>query len=81
MFVSFTVLALSGRGLCDGPIPRPEESYRLWCVFECDEMKLQTLDTCCEQVGRRGKDYETNQCIRSAWLMSSVLFWEPVKLL
>jgi hypothetical protein len=32
MFVSCTVLVLSGRGLCDGPIPRPEESYRLWCV-------------------------------------------------
>ena len=26
----------SGRGLCDGPIPRPEESYRLWCVIACD---------------------------------------------
>ena len=24
---------LSGRGLCDGPITRPEESYRLWCVW------------------------------------------------
>jgi hypothetical protein len=23
------VFVLSGRGLCDGPIPRPEESYRL----------------------------------------------------
>jgi len=22
---------LAGRGLCDGPIPRPEESYRVWC--------------------------------------------------
>jgi hypothetical protein len=21
---------LSGRGLCDGPITRPEESYRIW---------------------------------------------------
>jgi hypothetical protein len=27
---------LSGRGLCDGLIPRPEESYRLWCVVVCD---------------------------------------------
>jgi hypothetical protein len=27
---------LSGRGLCDGPITRAEESYRLWCVVECD---------------------------------------------
>jgi len=25
-------LVLSDRGLCDGPIPRPEESYRVWCV-------------------------------------------------
>jgi hypothetical protein len=23
---------LSGRGLCDGLITRPEESYRVWCV-------------------------------------------------
>jgi hypothetical protein len=27
---------LSGRGLCDGFITRPEESYRLWRVV-CDE--------------------------------------------
>jgi len=24
---------LPGRGLCDGPIPGPENSYRLWCVW------------------------------------------------
>ena len=27
---------LSGTGLCDELITRPEESYRLWCVFVCD---------------------------------------------
>jgi len=27
---------LSGRGLCDELIPRPEESYRLCCVVVCD---------------------------------------------
>jgi hypothetical protein len=27
---------LSGRGLCDGLIPRPEEFYRMWCVVERD---------------------------------------------
>ena len=27
---------LSGRGICDTLITRPEESYRLWCVFVCD---------------------------------------------
>jgi hypothetical protein len=37
----FTVFVLSGRGLCDGPIPRPEESYRQWCVSECDQVKIK----------------------------------------
>jgi hypothetical protein len=41
IFVSCTVFVLSGRGLCDGPIPRPEESYRMWCVLQCDQMKIQ----------------------------------------
>jgi len=27
---------LSGRGLCDKLITRPQESYRLWCVAVCD---------------------------------------------
>jgi len=27
---------LSGSGLYDGLITRPEESYRVWCVIECD---------------------------------------------
>jgi hypothetical protein len=24
---------LSGRGLCDGPIIHPQESYRVWCAW------------------------------------------------
>ena len=28
---------LSGRGLCDGLITRPEESYRSWRVVVCDQ--------------------------------------------
>jgi len=27
---------LSGTGLCDELITRPEEFYRLWCVVVCD---------------------------------------------
>jgi hypothetical protein len=34
MSVSCDSCVLSGRGLCDGPITRLEESYRLCCV--CD---------------------------------------------
>jgi hypothetical protein len=44
------VFVLSGGGLCEGPIPRPEESYRLWCVSEFDQVKINNLDTYCEQV-------------------------------
>ena len=36
MSVSCDCCALSGRGLCDELITRPEESYRLWCVVVCD---------------------------------------------
>jgi hypothetical protein len=32
MFVCCEWCVLSGRGLCDGLITRPEESYRLWRV-------------------------------------------------
>ena len=31
-FVCCDCCVLSGRGLCDELITRPEESYRLWCV-------------------------------------------------
>jgi hypothetical protein len=45
---------LPGRGLCDGPIPRPEESYHVCvcvcvracvrvCVIECDKVQPSTL--------------------------------------
>ena len=36
MFVCCECCVLSGRGNCDDPIPRPEWSYRLWCVVLCD---------------------------------------------
>jgi len=35
------VSVLSGRGLCDELITRPEESYRLWCVVVCDLENLK----------------------------------------
>ena len=35
MFVCCECFVLSGRGVCDELITRPEESYRLWCVVVC----------------------------------------------
>jgi hypothetical protein len=37
MFVCCEWCVLSSRGLCNGLITRPEESYRLWCVVVCDQ--------------------------------------------
>jgi len=42
MFVCCECCVLSGRGLGDGLITRPEESYRLWCVFVCDQETSKT---------------------------------------
>ena len=36
IFVCCECRVLSGRGLCDELITRPEESCRLWCVVVCD---------------------------------------------
>jgi len=41
IFVCCECCVLSGRGLCDELITRPEESYRLWCVVVCDLEKLK----------------------------------------
>jgi hypothetical protein len=42
MFVCCECCLLSGRGLCDELITRPEESYRLWRVVVCDQETSKT---------------------------------------
>ena len=42
MFVCCECCVLSGRGLCDGLITRPEESYRMWRVVVCDQETSNT---------------------------------------
>jgi len=37
MFVYCDCCVLSGRGLCNGLITRPGESYRPWRVVVCDQ--------------------------------------------
>ena len=41
-FVCCDRCLLSGRGLCDGLITRPEESYWLWRVVVCDQGTSKT---------------------------------------
>jgi len=42
MFVCCECCVLSGRGLCDGLITRPEESYGLWRVVVYDQETSKT---------------------------------------
>ena len=48
--VSVVCCVLTGTGLCTGPIPPPEESYRVWCeslsVIRCNNntLNLQCVD-------------------------------------
>ena len=53
MSVCCECCVLSGRGLCDELITRPEESHQLWCVVVCD---LETLvnDVAMAHWGRGG---------------------------
>jgi len=44
MSVCCECCVLSGRGLCDEVITRPEESYRLWCVVVCDLEKITLVN-------------------------------------
>jgi len=41
MFVCCQCCVLSGRGLCDELISRPEEYYRLWCAVVCNLENLK----------------------------------------
>ena len=55
---------LSGRGLCDELITRPEESYRLWRVAVCDletsKEKAKSPLKSCEYKPTMGCDAERN---------------------
>jgi hypothetical protein len=42
MFVCCECCVSSGRGLCDELVPRPEESYRLWCVSDVCDREIST---------------------------------------
>ena len=45
MSVYCELCVLSGRGLCDGPITRPEESYRVCCVWVWSRNLIEEAST------------------------------------
>jgi hypothetical protein len=54
---------LSGRGLCDKLITRPEESYRLWCVAVCDLENVKNE----EVMTRGGSQRHSKKKKRKIW--------------
>ena len=58
MFVCCECCVLSGRGLCDELIARPEESYRLCCVVVCDLGNLKNE----EAMTRVGQQSHKKKC-------------------
>jgi hypothetical protein len=52
---------LSGRGLCDGLITRPEESYRLWWVIVCCHIEVSA--TSWSLVQRNPTDCGASLCV------------------
>jgi hypothetical protein len=46
---------LSGRGLCDELITRPEGSYRLWCIVVCDLENLKNEEAVTRVKSQRHK--------------------------
>jgi hypothetical protein len=67
MSVSCECCVLSGRGLCVGPIARPEESYTQCGVSECDHdawmMRRPWPTRNCCAIGKKYMYMDTYMCI------------------
>ena len=71
-FVCCECCVLSGRGLCDELITRPEESYRLWCVIVCD---LETTKfRVNEEEAAKRKEYQTHTPLNDVYPNVAVFF-------
>jgi hypothetical protein len=77
MFVCCQCCVLSGRGLCDELIIRPEESYRLWCVVMCD-LETSRMKRQWHALGRSATERKYIYCIWNFWAsrgFSEGVFW------
>jgi hypothetical protein len=66
MLVSCDCCVFLVRGLCDELITRPEESYRMWCVFVCD-LETSWMRKSWPTGGCRAKNRQTNKQNPKDW--------------
>jgi len=71
MFVCCDCRVLSGRGLCDELITRPEESYRLLCIVVCDLENLVNEEAM-TRVGTQRHRKENNFIRRRFGILCSI---------
>jgi len=70
---------LSGRGLCDELITRPEESYRLWCVIVCDLENLKNEEAMTRLGSQRHSKKQKNCSIFNTLTNAfSEIIYEPI---
>jgi hypothetical protein len=63
---------LSGRGLCDELITRPEDFYRLWCVVVC-RLETSKMRRPWPELGRREKK-KKSFCLLITFMKFSALY-------
>ena len=82
MFVCCECCVLLGRGLCEGLITRPEESYRLRCVVVCDlenlmnEEAMTRVGSQCHRGGKK-KLYSADSMLLQVRHNSGHPVWWP----
>jgi hypothetical protein len=77
MFVCCECCVLSGRGLCDELITRPEESYRLWCVVVCDLENLKNEEAMTRVGSQRHRKKKPHQSLAEVVCQIYVLIFSP----
>ena len=75
MFVCCECCVLSGRGLCDKLITRPEDSYRLWCVVVCDLENLKNEEAMTRVGSQRHRKKKVLSCsVQTILICNSILY-------
>jgi hypothetical protein len=73
MSVCCECCVLSGRGLCNALITRPEESYGLWCIVVCD-LEISRMGRPWPASGRSATGAGCNYKCLNNWCFNSINF-------
>jgi hypothetical protein len=80
MKLGFSKVVTGGR-LCDGPIPRPEESHRLWYVYLDVRRPKRTraLELCGEKSNKFHDELSDSELVKKDSAQQSYLacYWNP----